>query len=319
MCGPSQQTRQTQSYSANNYAPWVSNAGQSLYNSASGYASSNPWQAYTGPTSYAPTTAQNTAQSSLTNSLNSLSSLINAGGGTASSVVNSINPNASITSLMDPYVTATLQPTIQAINDAAAQQHQQNGANATMAGAYGGTAQGVTDALTNRYQQQNIANATGQAESNAYNAAQTLKNQQLATLLQAGGQQTSAGTAQGSLNNTASGLLAALGGTEQQLGQSGINTGIAVNSSNQAGQLGQYATLASLLGAIPKDTTQMGSSNTQSTSPNNSGMSLLGSLLGSGISGGGTLGGNFLNSLLNLGSLGNGLWTGGSLAGASIG
>jgi hypothetical protein len=50
-----------------------------------------------------------------------------------------------------------------------------------------------------------------------------------------------------------------------------------VNQQANTGQLGQDATLASLLGAIPKDTT--GTSDTTTTTPNNSGFALLGSLL----------------------------------------
>ena len=50
-----------------------------------------------------------------------------------------------------------------------------------------------------------------------------------------------------------------------------------VNQEQNSGQLQQYATLASLLSAIPKNTMSWG--NQETSQPNNAGFSLLGSLL----------------------------------------
>lgn len=188
---------------------------------------------------------------------------------------------------MNPYVQATLNPTLQNLQIANAQQHQQTGAAATLSGAYGGTAQGVQNSLTDYFTGQNVANASGQAYSNAYNSAINQYQTSLNQLLGAGGAQASLGNAEMSGNTGLATLLASIGAQRQQAGQTGIQNAINLNQQNQTMPLSQGATLASILSGIPNDMVSHSNTVGQTTQPNNVLYALLGSLLGnSGIANG---------------------------------
>src|SRR5271156_356939 len=267
MSGTSTSNQQQQGTTSQNYSPWVTQAGQNLYQ---GLASQYPsWTPYAGPTSAAPTSAQNTAQTAATGAATGQS-------GPLASVINSINPSLGPGQYMNPYVQATLNPTLQNLQTQNAQENQQTGAAATLAGAYGGTGQGVQSALNNYFTGQNVANASGQAYSNAYNSAIQQQQNSLNTLLGAAGAQTNA-----------AGLLSGLGAQEQNVGQTGIQNAINLNQQNQTEPLSQGATLSSILSGIPQNTWGNTQSTSQTTQPNNVIYSLLGSLLGnSGLVGG---------------------------------
>lgn len=275
MCGNSTSTSNTNT--SNSFAPWVTGAGQNIYNSAAGYANSNPYQVYSGPTSAAANPAQSSAINYLSGQLGQTNPYTTQAAGLVSSAGNAINPNLSVSQLMNPYAQSALAPTLQAINDTAAQQHQQNGANAAMNGAFGGSAAGVADALTNRYQQQNIGNATAQGMSSAFNAAQGQQNANLQNLISSGNSLSGIGQQAFGQGTTLASLLGGLGAQQQNIGQQGISNAMTVNQQANTGQMGQFATLASLLGAIPKDTT--GTQAQTTTQPDNVGWTLLGSLL----------------------------------------
>ncbi len=271
MCGTSTSKTDT----SNSYAPWVTSAGQNLYNSAAGYAGANPYNVYSGPTSAAETPAQASAINYAQQNLGQTNPYTTQAADLTQSVAGSINPNESIQSLMDPYAQAALAPTLQSINDTAATQRAQTGANAAMNGAFGGSAQGVQSGLIDKAQQQNIGNATAQGMNTAYNAAQAQKNANLSTLLSSGNQLSNIGTSASNQGTTLASLLGSLGAQQQSIGQQGITNAMTVNQQANTGQLGQDATLASLLGAIPKNT----SGGSTTTAPDNSGLALLGSLL----------------------------------------
>lgn len=275
MCETSKST--STSAGASYFEPWVTQAGNQIYNNAAGYAASNPYNVYSGPTSAAANGAQIGAMGYLGSQLGQTNPYITQGAGDIQSAAGAINPNATISQLMNPYAQAALAPTIQAINDTANQQHQQNGVNAAMNGAFGGSAQGVADALTNRYQQQNVGNATAQGMNTAYNAAQQQQNTNLTNLAGFGSSLSGIGSGITSQGATMASLLGGLGAQQQNVGQQGITNAMTVNQQANTGQLGQFATLASLLGAVPKNTMTWG--NQQTTQPDNSGMALLGALL----------------------------------------
>jgi hypothetical protein len=267
MSGQSTSTQQQNTSSSQNFPQWTQNAGQNLYQ---GLASQYPsWTPYSGPTSAAPTSAQNTAQNYATGAATGQS-------GPLASVINSINPSLGPGQYMNPYVQATLNPTLQNLQTANAQENQQTGAAATLSGAYGGTGQGVQTALNNYFTGQNVANASGQAYSNAYNSAIQQQQNSLQDLLGAAGAQTSA-----------AGLLSGLGAQEQNVGQTGIQNAINLNQQNQTMPLSQGLSLASILSGIPKDTWGNSQSFSQTQTPNNVLYALMGSLLGnSGLVGG---------------------------------
>ena len=275
---PNQSTQNQQQFQSQStsYQPWVTQAGQNLYQ---GLASQYPnWTPYSGATQGAFGAGTGTATNFGTNVLGSTPSGLQGSGNTLQSVINSINPQAGPGQYMNPYVQATLAPTLQNIEQGRQQQIQSNGAGATMAGAFGGTGQGVENSLSNQMADQAIGNASGQAYSNAYNSAIGQQQQSLQTLLGAAGGQASIGGQQTSLAQ----LLASIGGQQQQANQTGIQNAINLNTQNQTMPLSQGSTLASILQGIPKNSNTSGfsSGSTQATTPNNSLMSLLGSLAG---------------------------------------
>ena len=273
MCG----TSQTSTNTSQSYSPQVAANANSLYNSAAGYASANPYNVYSGPTSAAATPGQTQATNYASNNLGQTNPYTTQAAGYTQSVANSINPNESIASLINPYAQSALAPTIQSINDTAAQQTGQAGANAAMNGAFGGSAQGVAQGQIDRYQQQNVGNATATGMNTAYNAAQSQQNQNLANLLSSGNQLSGIGQNAYSQGTGLASLLGSLGAQQQGIAQQGITNAMTVNQQANTGQLGQDATLQSILsaGAPLQGTT----GNSTTTQPDNAGLALLGALL----------------------------------------
>lgn len=275
MCSTSKST--TQSAGVNYFEPWVRDSGLNIYAGASNYAANNPYQAYSGPTAADANPAQTAAMGYLGSQLGQTNPYTTQAAGDISSVAGSINPNASIQSLMSPYAQAALAPTLQQIHDTADQQRQAAGTGAAMNGAFGGSAQGVAQGLADRYEQQNVGNATAQGMNQAFTAAQGQQNTNLQNLLSAGNSLSNVGQNAFGQGTTLASLLGSLGGQQQNIQQQGISNAMTVNQQKNTGQLGQYATLASILGAVPKNSMSWG--NQETTQPDNTGLSLLGSLL----------------------------------------
>ncbi len=278
-------TGQTTSTSTS-YSPWASQGAAGTFANAQGVVNANPAQAYSGPSeaSFGPQFGQ--ASQYVSGQLGQTNPYTTAAGGALQNLIGSINPNAGVSSYMSPYIQAALQPTLQNLNTQAGQQNQQTAANATGAGAYGGTAQGVQEALNQNYQQQNVSNATGTAYNNAYTSAlqNMLGNNNL--LNSASGNLANVGQNAFGQGTTLASILAGLGSTQQQAGQTGINTAMteaqqqAMLPVQQQGGLAQIlASLAPIGGSSGTSTTT--GYNQAGASPNYSGYSMLGSLLGS--------------------------------------
>lgn len=273
MCGNQTSTQN----SSNSYSPQVASAANILYNTASGYAAANPYNVYSGPTAAAQTAPQTSAINYASSNVNQPNANTVAGAAGTQNVANSINPNESISSLINPYAQSAIAPTIQSINDTAAQQTAQAGSNAAMNGAFGGSAQGVAQGQIDRYQQQNVGNAMASGMNTAYNAAQAQQNQNTTNALGANNQLASIGNSEANQGTTLASLLGSLGAQQQGVQQQGITNAMTVNQQANTGQLGQDATLQSILsaGAPLQGTT----GNSTTTQPDNAGFALLGSLL----------------------------------------
>lgn len=257
------------------YSPWVTSAGQNLFSSLS---SEYPnWTGYSGPTSASATQPQTTATNYASGALGSTNSNLSGAGNTLQSVINSINPTAGPSQYMNPYVQQTLQPTLNNLAIANNQSNAGTASSATMNGQYGGTAQAVLQGLNNNYYQQNVGAASGQAYSNAYNSAIQQQQNSLNTLLGAAAGQTGVGASENSNNNTLATLLGSIGSQEQNVNQSGIQNGINLNTQNQEMPLTQGSQLAAMLSSLPQNYTSTGTQ--QTSSPNNIGFALLGSVL----------------------------------------
>jgi hypothetical protein len=282
MSGNSTSEQKTSQATSNSFDPWVTSAGQNLVSNSIADAASHPFQQYTGGTQGAFGVGTGQAQDLLTSKL--ATGGVDPGTTAASdaykSIMDSINPNASVASYMNPYTDNVLAPTIRNLNESADQAQQRTGAGASMAGAWGGSGNALEQFLNNRGRTQAITDATGSAYGKAFDSATAARTSALQTLLAATGGEQSSGAQAGTQSNTLATLLAGLGGQEQQANQTGINTAIGVNTSNQAGQLSQDTSLAQILAMVPKNTQGMSNGTNTSTTPDNSGMALLGSVLG---------------------------------------
>lgn len=283
--GSSQQQQQMQSTSGSSgFDPWVTQGGKGLYDQASQWLADNPWQNYSGPLTASFGEPFNQAKTYLSGILGKANPYTTQAAGGYQSVMGAIDPNASISDYMSPYLKAVLNPQLDAINQAAGEQGQAADASATMQGAYGGTGSGLTRALLNKNTQQQIANTTGAAYNNAFTNAQGARLQNLQTLMNASQGLGGLGQQAFGQQTTLASLLAGLGSQEQQAGQTGIQNALNLHSTDQMGQMKQFMSLASLLSSLPKNqwnqSMSIGSSTGQSQQANNSGMGMLGSLLG---------------------------------------
>jgi len=129
--------------------------------------------------------------------------------------------NQSAAQLMNPYLQQSLNPQIALLNQQQGMQQAQNQAQATQAGAFGGSRMGVQNALQNQSNQLAMSNLVGQGYNNAFNNAQQQFNTQNAASLQAQQANQAAGINTGQFN-----------------AQMGYNTGL------QNAQLQQQAGLA---------------------------------------------------------------------------
>lgn len=282
MGGKSTSTQNTSQQTSNTFDPWVTTAGQGLFNAASATAAASPYRGYGGPTEagFGPETGLASGK---------LQSMLAAGtdpGTQASldgykSVMGSIDPNASVASYMNPFTDATLTPTLRKINEASDLARMKNGADATMAGAWGSSGMGVQQALADRDRVNSIGDATSKAYSDAFTNAQGAKNTALSQFLSAAQGEGAMGQQAVNQGTTLSTLLAGLGAQKQQADQTGINTAIQVNDANQMGQLKQDSMLGQILAMVPKNTSGMSNGKTENSQPDNSGMALFGSILGS--------------------------------------
>jgi hypothetical protein len=289
MSGSSTSSSQGYTSNSNFYPSWTQSGGEALYNSlvspgasaGVGHGTYPSWTPYSGPTSAPFGPGTQTATNYATQNVGQPNQQQAASGQTLQSIINMLgNPGAGPTQYMNPYVQQTLNPTLQNLQIANQQQNQATGAAATLSGAYGGTGQGVQTALNNYFGGQNVANASGQAYSNAYNSAINQQQTALNQLLGAAGGQTSLGGSIAGTGTSLASLLAGIGGQQQQAGQTGIQNAINLNQQNQTMPLSEAATLASIMSGVPLNTFSEGTSTQQTTQPNNTGLSLLGSGLG---------------------------------------
>jgi len=162
------------------------------------------------------------------------------------------NPGA-VQSYMNPYLQASLAPQMALLQQQQGQQQAANQARATQSGAFGGSREGVEDALQNQSNQLAMSNLIGQGYNTAYN--QALQNMQFGTTAgmqgMAGAQSGLAGAGLGGgqlglsgANTALQGQQGALSGVGQAgsmygLGMQGAQAGLSgVNAANQAYQTG---------------------------------------------------------------------------------
>lgn len=163
--------------------------------------------------------------------------------------------NQAAAQLMNPYIQQSLDPQIQLLQQQQGMQASQNAAQATQAGAFGGSRFGIQQGLQNQANQLAQSNLVGNAYNTAYTNAQNQFNTQQQLGLQAQTANQNARLATGEQN-----LAAALGvqslGAQQGLAaqqanqQAGLTAQQAnINQQQFGASLGQAANQAAISGA----------------------------------------------------------------------
>jgi hypothetical protein len=265
------------------YAPWASGGASSVFNNAQQIMpTATP---YTGPSEAAFGPQFGQASNFLSQNLGQTNPYTVTAGNSLQNLLGGINPNASVTDYMSPYIGAALAPTLQNLVTTGGQQQQQNAANATKAGAYGGTAQGVQGALLDKFLQQNVAGTTAQGYNTGYNSA--LQNMLGEQNLYSGASQGLGALGQNAFTQgtTLANMLAGLGQTQQTAGQTGINTAMQMAQQQAtlplapSGQLAQILAQLAPLGGTATTGNTAGYAQ-QPATKDYSGYSMLGNLLG---------------------------------------
>lgn len=276
MGGSSESTKNTTQSTSTSYDPSVINAGESIFANAANQFAANPtYPMYQGQrvADFGPTFGA--AEDAATGALGQNNPLTASGGAALQNLAGSIDPNASISSLMDPYVNATLQPTLRQINESYDKSQAGIGASATNAGAFGDSGFGLQSAMNDRDRAQAVGDATSGAYDKAWNAAQALKGTQANELTSAASGLGSLGSQESGQQNTLTQLLASMGATQQTAQQGGINSLIADTNKAADYPLKSSLALSSILGTIPKNTSGYSTGTETDSKPDNT-MSSLG-------------------------------------------
>jgi hypothetical protein len=219
---------------------------------------------------------------------------------TAPSLLGGTNVNsATIADYMNPYLDATLTPTLQAIARQGAAARKGIDANATLSGAFGDARHGIEEANQLRDENTLSANTVGQAYSNAFNSAAGLRGSDIANAINT--QNLTAQNREAALARAAagasnlinldkydtgraldlSGALEAQGGKEQANQQARLDAGFQEFMRQQGYGPQMIQLMSQVLAADPGN--KATDKTETSTAPDNSGYSLLSALLGTGV------------------------------------
>lgn len=196
-------------------------------------------------------------------------------------VMGTLDPNKTTQDYMNPHLAATLDPTLRAIQQGYDKNSASLGGSAAAAGAFGDSGHGVQQSLLARDKNNSIGDATAAGYSKAWDAASAERNSVLQRIMSGAQQMAALGGQQFSQNTTAANAAAGVGATEQGVNQKGIDSLIADNTKGQTWGMDQLSRLMAILSGAPTDKSVQTIGTNTTTSPDNSGMALAGSVLGS--------------------------------------
>lgn len=279
LSGGSTTTTQNTNQSVN-LPSWVNQGSQDIFGLAKNWATNNAqFQPYAGDRTADFGSSWDPAKGWITGQVGASNPDIDASRGRIQSVLDTLDPTKTAKDYMDPYLQGVLNPTLRGINESFDQRRGQLAASATSAGAFGDNSHAIEKALLNRDQGIATGEATGRVYSDAYNAGQNQQNAVLQQIMQGAGAQAGLGNQQFQQGMTTANAAAGMGATEQGVEQKGIDSEIA-DWLRAQGWGGEQATrMAQILAMLPTNKSTTGTSTT--TQPDNSGMALMGSLLGS--------------------------------------
>jgi hypothetical protein len=263
-----------------NLPTWVNQGSKDIYSFAKDWGVNNgEYTPYGGDRTAGFGSSWDPSKAFITGQIGQSNPDIDAARAQVQGVLGSLDPNKTAQDYMNPYIDGVLNPTIRGINESFDRQRTNLAASKTSAGAFGDVSHSVDKALMNRDQGIATGEATGKAYADAFGAGQAQRNAVLSQIMGGAGALSGLGNQQFQQNMTAANAGAGMGATEQGVEQKGIDSQIADWVKAQ-GWGGETATrMAQILAMLPTNKNITGT--TTSTQPDNSGMALLGSVLGS--------------------------------------
>lgn len=162
-------------------------------------------------------------------------------GFTPSQVQAGMLANTDLSKYLNPYTQDVVNTTNQALNQQQANAINQNAGASVAAGAFGGSREGVADALTNQYYGQIGAQTDASLESQGYTNAQQAALSDIQNSMAAQEANQTAGIQGAQVQNTAAGILGQLGLQQQTMGANDANLINAYGSQQQQTQAQQDA------------------------------------------------------------------------------
>lgn len=259
---------------------WVNTGAQNIFGAAQNWAQSNPtYRPYEGDRTGEFGASWSPAVGWMQGQIGQSNPDIGAARDSITGIRGSIDPNASISDYMTPFLQGVMNPVRQNIWDTFDRQRANLGASAASSGAFGGSDHAREKYFLNRGEGEAITNATNNIANQAFNNAQGARNADRSMLAQLANAQAGLGGQQFQQNMTSANAAAGAGAAEQNVNQNATNTMMADALRGQTWGMDQFSRLAAILGGLPTNRTTYGTQ-TQ-TAPDNSGMALFGSILGS--------------------------------------
>lgn len=259
---------------------WVNQGSQAIFEGAGDWAKNNTqYKPYEGDRTADFGSSWDPSKAWITDQVGASNPDIDASRGNIGSVLAQLDPTKTTADYMNPYISGVLNPQLRGINESFDKQRGNLAASATSAGAFGDTSHAIEKALMSRDQGIATGEATGKAYSDAFGNAQNQQNTVLQQIMAAAQGQAGLGNQQFTQNMTTANAAAGMGATEQGVEQKGIDTEMADWLKAQGWEGEQATRMAQILAMLPTNKQVIGTE--KSTTPDNSGMALLGSVLSS--------------------------------------
>lgn len=275
------ETTTTQNTNQNvNLPSWVNQGSQDVYGMAKSWAGKNPeYKPFEGDRTAGFGSTWEPAKGWIGGQVGASNPDIDASRSSIQSILAQLDPSKGAQDYMNPYVDGVLKPQLRGINESFDQRRGNLAASATSAGAFGDNSHAIEKAMLSRDQGIATGEATGKAYGDAYDRGMAQRNAVIQQIMAGAGAQASLGGQQFQQNMTGANAAAGMGATEQGVEQKGLDSIIADYAKQQGWSGEQAKSMAQILAMLPTNKNVTGT--TTSTQPDNSGMALLGSVLGS--------------------------------------
>jgi hypothetical protein len=273
-------TTKQQSTSSTQLPSWVNEGSQDIFGFAKNWAAQNPtYKPYAGDRTADFGSSWDPAKGFINSQIGQSNPDLNAARGQIQGVLGALDPSKGVSDYMNPFISGVVDPTIRKINQSFDKRFADLGGQAAAAGAFGDTGHAKERAMLARDNAQTIGDTTAGLYSSGYDKAQAQQNAVLQQIMSGAGAMAGIGNAQFQQGMTSANAGAGMGALEQGVGQKGLDSLMADWQKGQTWGGDQATKMAQILAMLPTNKTVNTTGTT--TQPDNSGMALFGSILGS--------------------------------------